>query len=212
MTLLPPQTPRQMLFAQARKIIYVFLLSLNVFVLWHLAKAYSTELVAEHGLIENLQLGMLIITTISFGMQAFFNRIHRTVLLLLCSLCAAACIRELDAYFEAIFPVISWKFCWIFPIVAIIYNLIHRKCAIDALISFLRSNCFNMLVTAIIIIIPLAQLLGHRSFLNDLMEHPGVNTYLLRRIMEEPIELMGYLQILLASIEFYIEAQLRKKH
>lgn len=212
MTLLPPQTPRQMLFAQARNITYFTILCLFVLILWKLAEMHSTDFVAEGGVLENMQLGILLLTSLSFGIQAIFNKIHRPVLLLLASLTAAAVIRELDAFFDDFLPIISWKFCWLLPISAIIYNIRRGKAALDALISFQRSNCFTMLVTAAIIIIPIGQILGHRSFLNDMLEHPGVNTYLLRRIMEEPIELMGYLQILLASIEFYIEAQLRKKH
>ena len=212
MTTLPPETPRQMLFAQLRKLGYVAVLCICVLVLWLLAGIYTTEFVAEHSLLENIQLAIMIITTLSFGIQTILNKVHRPTLMLLTALAAAACVRELDAYFEAILPIISWKFCWAFPIAALIYNLRHQQAARESLVSFLRSNSFNMLVTAAIIIIPMAQLLGHRSFLTDLLEDPDVDTYLLRRILEEPIELMGYLQILLASLEFYIEAQLRKTH
>ena len=212
MTTLPPETPRQMLFAQLRKLGYVAVLCICVLVLWLLAGIYTTEFVAEHSLLENIQLAVMLLTSISFGIQATLNKIHRPTLLLLTALAAAACVRELDAYFDAILPIISWKFCWAFPIAALIYNLRHLPEARESMISFLRSNSFNMLVTAAIIIVPMAQLLGHRSFLSDMIENPEVDTYLLRRILEEPIELMGYLQILLASLEFYIEAQLRKTH
>ena len=62
-----------------------------------------------------------------------------------------------------------------------------------------------MMMTAVVIIIPVAQCLGHRSFLVDLMGDDNLNAFLMRRILEEPIELLGYVQILLASIEFAIE-------
>ncbi len=64
-----------------------------------------------------------------------------------------------------------------------------------------------MMMTAIII--PVAQCLGHRSFLADLLGAPCIDSHLVRRIVEEPIELLGYLQILLASIESALE--LRRK-
>jgi hypothetical protein len=57
---------------------------------------------------------------------------------------------------------------------------------------------------------------GALSFHGVLDIHPGedegndqVDAHLVRRIMEEPIELLGYIQILLASIECMLE--LRKK-
>ena len=200
------KTPRQLLFTQARQVAYVAVMCLVVILLWQLADLYkNTMFVGEFGLIETAQTAILLLASLSLGIQACGNRIYRPLLLLLGSLTLAAAIREQDAFFEHALPGISWYFCWIFPIAAIIYVIRLRRNSLPAFIAFLRSNSFNMMITASIIIIPIAQLLGHRSFLEDLINNPAVNTSQLRRIIEEPIELLGYLQILLATLEFHIE-------
>ena len=179
---------------------------LAVILLWKLADLNKTPLfVGEYGFIETTQTAVLLLATLSLSIQACGNRIYRPLLLLLASLTLAAAIREQDAFFEQAIPGISWYFCWVFPVAAIINIIRLRRNSLPSFIAFLRSNSFNMMITAAIIIIPIAQLLGHRSFLEDLINNPAVNTGQLRRIIEEPIELLGYLQILLATLEFHIE-------
>jgi hypothetical protein len=177
-----------------------------VILLWKLADLNKNAVfVGEYGPIETAQTAILLLATFSLGIQACGNRIYRPLLLLLGSLTFAAAIREQDAFFEHALPGISWYFCWGFPIVTIIYVIRLRRNSLPAFIAFLRSNSFNMMITAAIIIIPIAQLLGHRSFLNDLINDPDINASIVRRALEEPIEMIGYLQILLATAEFHIE-------
>lgn len=186
-----------------RRVIYLIIMSLVVVLLWKLADIYKSDLVIEYGLIESAQSVLCLLITTSFALQAIWNKEQRALLLFLASLGLTALIREQDSWFETHLPAVSWYFCWIFPAATII-NLFAKRAG-NSVLQFLQSGSFNMMFTAIVIILPVAQLLGHRSFLEDLMNTPGINTVILRRLVEEPVELMGYLQILLASIEFQVE-------
>lgn len=186
-----------------RRVIYLAFVCLVVLLLWKLADIYKSALVVENGPIELIQTGICLLIAISFGLQAIDDTEQRPLLFLLTSLALAAGIREQDAWFDLHLPYISWYFCWIFPIAAII-NLCAKRAG-RCIQQFLQTGSFNMMFTAIVIIIPVAQLLGHRSFLVDLMDTPDLDSTLLRRVIEEPVELLGYLQIFLASIEFRIQ-------
>ncbi len=171
--------------------------------LWKLSDYYKTETFAEHGLIENLQLATLILSTLIFVLSALKSSFYRPVLFLLASLTAFCCIRELDSLFDKILPVISWKFSFLFPIGALIYAYKKRKDLRKPLVNFLSSTAFDLMFTAMIIFIPLAQCIGHRSFIEDAvgqMEHIS----LIRRLIEESMEFMAYVLILLASIEVHL--------
>ena len=65
------------------------------------------------------------------------------------------------------------------------------------------------MITAAVIMIPVAQCMGHRSFLADLLGIHKQEAVLIRRVFEETIELIAYLTIFLSSIESLIE--FRKK-
>ncbi len=196
---------RQLFFTQTRQIGYVIILSLVVILLWKLADVYKSELIVENGPVELAQSAILLLTTISLCVQAYCNRSYRPLMLLLAALAFAAGIREQDAVLDEYIPVVGWKFAWLFPIAAIAYTLSNWRSNLRMFTEFLRSNSFSMMISALIIIIPVGQLLGHRSFLADLINAPDINASILRRVLEEPIELIGYLQILLATAEFHIE-------
>lgn len=192
-----------------RQGIYLLILTLIVFVFWQIGDVYKSATVQEYGLFETTQSIVLFLIALSFGIQAVKNKSYRAILVLLCGLALAALIREQDAYLDKTIPYIGWTWCWIFPITGLIILIRQLRKETATFAQFLRSHSFHMMMTALIIIIPIAQCLGHRSFLADLLGNPEMDSHLVRRIMEEPIELLGYVQILLASIEAALE--LRKK-
>lgn len=200
---------KQTVRATIRQGIYLIILTLIVFIFWQVSDVYKSATVQEYGLFETAQSVVLFLIALSFGIQAARNKSYRAILLLLCGLALAALVREQDAYLDKAIPYIGWTWCWIFPITGLVILIRQLRRETATFTHFLRSHSFHMMMTALIIIIPIAQCLGHRSFLADLLGDPSIDSHLVRRIMEEPIELLGYLQILLASIESALE--LRKK-
>lgn len=196
---------KKVIFGNIRQIIYIALLVGIVCLLWKIADVHKSATVFEFGIFETLQSAVLPLVSVIFGIQAVICKKYRPVLIALCMLPLAAFIREQDAYLDAVVPAVGWKFAWIFPVIGLYYIIRHWSETKTALMVFLQSRTMQMMFASMVVLIPIAQCLGHRSFLADLISDPTVNAVLIRRIIEEPIELIAYVQILFSSIEFYIE-------
>lgn len=196
---------KHLIFCLTRQLIYLIILILSVLVCWKIGHTFKAATVQEYGFFESAQSLVLLLIALSFGAQACRNRECLPIFYCLSSLALAALVREHDAYMDQLLPIIGWSWCWIFPISGLFLLIRKRKTIGPALQAFLRSTSFHMMVAALITIIPIAQCLGHRSFLVDLLGDNQVDASLVRRILEEPIELIGYIQILLASIESIFE-------
>lgn len=202
-------TEKRTLFTLFRHAAYIGLQLLFVFGMWGLGNMFKEGLIEEYGILENIQSGVLLITAIILLGEAARHARYRAILFSLAMCITAALIREQDTFFDTHLPVISWKFCFIFPIMGL--AALWRQVRLDRtpLFEFFRSSSFGIMLMAFVTIVPLAQCLGHRHFIIDVLgteEDPR----LIRRFLEEPFELMGYFQILLATIEFYFEL-IRKK-
>lgn len=188
-----------------RQFLYLILMTLVVVGFWKIGEIFQNSAVMENGIFENLQVVVLGIVAILFGINAALNRTFRPVFFLMCMMALAAVIREQDAFFDELIPGIGWKWCWIFPVLGIISCIRNRGTLPGITERFLSSSTFHMMITAGIIMIPVAQCLGHRSFLVNLMNDPSYNATLIRRIMEETVELIAYCMLMLSAIESFIE-------
>lgn len=192
------------LFTLCRHAAYISLQLLVVFALWGLGAIYKEGLIEEFGILENFQSGVLLLASVILLGEAARHERFRAVLFSLAMCTTAAFIREQDAFLDEYLPVISWKFCFIFLTMGL--AVLWRQVRTDRapLFEFFRSSSFGIMLMAFVTIVPLAQCIGHRHFVIDVLgseEDPR----LIRRFLEEPFELMGYIQILLASVEFYFE-------
>ena len=193
----------------ARQIIYLVVLSLIVVGFWKIGDIYKNGAVLENGIFEVIQSVVLALAALIFGISSLRNKELRPVLFLMSMMMLSADIREQDAFFDELIPVIGWKWCWIFPVVGIV-NIIRNRSSLQTQVNtFLTSNSFHMMMTAAILMIPVAQCLGHRSFMADLLNNKMYDAVLVRRILEELVELIAYIMLVFAAIESMLEC--RKK-
>ena len=183
-----------------RQMLYL-VVCMCVMLLQHLAARHWHEnTYAENGLVENMQFAFLVAACLVFFVQAFVRRERRTVLFFLSGLCALGACREMDRVLDELIPVLSWKVGILFVIAPIVFALMRRGEAMDCLARFLCSRSFTMLCGAFTVVLVLAQLIGHKPYLKAVfvdMEHFGT----IKEMVEESIETIGYVMILLASIE-----------
>ena len=201
---------KDIIFRTSRLIIYFFILLFEVLILWKVAKQYNASTFSEHGPIENCQLVVLAVTSLLFLKDAIRNKEYRPLLLFLSSLTLFATIREQDHFFEKIFPVISWKFAWLFPLTAVYYAFKKRAGLKKIFFFFLNSSAFQLMFMAMIVFIPVAQCIGHRSFIANAVGS-SENLIFIRRMIEESTELTAYLIILLSSIEMHLSLKKRNQ-
>ena len=184
-----------------RQTLYFMLVFSFIFFIHFLADIYKSKTFDEHQIVENLQLIFLFLSGSFFVAEAVFYKKYRTVLLLLASLCFFASFRELDKFFDRNMPFISWKVAYLFPLSAIIYAKFHFKNLRNTLIDFYSSPAFFMMCCAMIIVLPIAQCIGHGSFVREVLGDFRVGD--IKEFFEESCETMGYFIILLSSIETY---------
>ena len=180
--------------------VYFFILLFLVLGLWAITKHYGASTFAEGGAVENMQLALVLISSFIFLNESTRNTLYRPLLLFFATLTLFAFIREQDAFFEKNIPLISWKFAWFFPLLGA-WNLFKKRKDFKKIIfSFLNSLAFQLMFMAMIVFIPLAQCIGHRSFIENAVGQTD-NLSHIRRLIEESMELMAYALILLSSIE-----------
>lgn len=199
------------LFNCLRQALYFFLCILFTLSLRIAATYFKAETFKEFGLIENLQLTLLALSGVAFTYLSVISQKFRPLLIGLSSLCVFAFCRELDSFFDVHLPVISWKFCYIFPLIAGIYFFKKRKKVKNILLLFCTSPAFYMMCSAMIVFIPLAQAIGNRGFISTVLPDAH-DVILMRRFIEESAEILAYFLILLSSIEFYISLIHKKKN
>ena len=209
---------------------YFLLLIVVMQGVYQVAERYGRLTFYEGGPIENAQLVLLALSAFLFGVQAIILKNHRALLLGLGSLCVFAFCRELDAFWDKRLPVIGWKFAFLFPLAAGGYALSRWQSFRKSLVLFLASPAFYLMMAAMIIIIPVAQCVGHKPMIKNAV---GVNVDLytnknmraledayvdislnidirsIRRLFEESTEFMGYTLIILSALELFF--LLRKK-
>lgn len=184
-----------------RQFVYFCLIFMFVAMLQVLAELYQGQTFSEGGIVENIQLGLLLSSGFIFLVQLRLRPEYACVLWLLASCSFLAACRELDALFDQIIPVISWRIGFIFPLIALYKAFQYRYCLKKTLIRFYTSPSFYMMCCAMIIIIPLAQYIGHRPFVINVLGYNDITD--IKELFEEACEAIGYLLIFLSSIECY---------
>ncbi len=115
-----------------------------------------------------------------------------------------------DSLFDTLIPFISWKFCYLFPLTALVYLYQKRKSLKKPLLLFCTSPAFYMMCSAMFIFIPLAQAIGNRSFISTVLPDAH-DIILMRRFIEESAEVLAYFLLLISSLEFYISLLKKSK-
>jgi hypothetical protein len=181
--------------------VYLFITILATFSLWGFGHIFHDTAFAEHGLVENLQLTVLSATTLSFLLLSCPKTPYRALSILFGTLCLTAFCRELDAWFDALW-VLGWQFALLFPVLALIYIVRHLADFRKTVVIFCQSSAFFLMYCATIVFGPIAQCIGHRDFFVDVLGVESDNR-LVRRLLEESVEYIGYILLLLAAFEFY---------
>ncbi len=185
-----------------RQFFYLALMMSFIFFLHFLARHYYSETFAENGVVENIQLSLLLTSGIIFTVYGCINKEYRHVSLMLASVCLLAACRELDAVLDKKIPEVSWRVGFVFPFAAVVYAWKERNNTLKPLCSFLSSPAFFMMCNAVIIILPIAQCIGHRPFVINVLGESQMRE--IKEFFEEATEAMGYFLILLSSFEYGI--------
>ena len=202
------QEEKNIIYRLCRQFIYFALIFAFIFGLHFFASIYNKDTFEENGMVENIQLVLLLCSAFSFLWQIEKNKDFKTVLLLLSSCCLLAACRELDATFDKIIPVVHWKFAFIFPLIAFAYAYKHYADLRQCLFKFFNMPAFYIMYLTVILICPIAQCVGHRPFVKNVLGISHIGN--IKELYEESLEVIGYFLIFLSSIEMYFN--LKEEH
>ena len=194
---------RPKVYACLRYLIY-FVLTVGVAQLIRsLSAIYLDKTFVEFGIVENVQIALVLLSALSFGVQVMCSQKDRALLLFFASLCGFAFIRELDHYFECLMPCISWKFAVLLPLGAGAYLLYDRKQALKSVMAFIGTPAFSLMTMMMFIFIAVAQVIGNKQLISNVLVYEQLDVSLARRFIEESVELIAYFVLFLSSIEFH---------
>lgn len=157
----------------------------------------------EGSWVEWFQLMLLGATSSLYFYEAFFSNPHQTIFHFLGCLSAFAAIREMDAFLDRVIPLIGWKIGFVFILYALFSAYAHRKSFLRQIRIFLNTHSMVILWAGFIVAVPIGQLLGHGDFLQALMGDNYDRDY--KRVIEETLELMGYILVFAGSVEAAVE-------
>lgn len=153
----------------------------------------------EDNPIENIQVLILVSTAAVFGFGAWLERPMRELFTLLCLVSAFAAIRELDGFFDKM-PFIRWEMPDAVIVVAGVWlGLRSRQILISQTESFISSVPFGVLWAGIVVVVIIAQLIGHGRFLEMALGDDYRRDY--KRVIEETCELCGYFILFFGALE-----------
>ena len=188
------------LFSIIRQAIYFVLCVAFMFGIIAVTRHFGAEVFDENRLIENLQLLLLLASGLVFFTKACLCRRHSTVLALCAALAMFGACRECDNILDKLLPIISWRIGLLFMLATVIYTIKNFKNFMPALLEFANTPAFFLMCSAITIVGPIAQLIGHRPLLQAaLPAHQDIGQ--IKELFEECAESAGYFILFLASIE-----------
>ena len=191
-----------------RQVIYFVTIACGGLILRALTSHYRTSTFWEYGIVENIQLTLLLLTAGIFGVNAFVLKQNRGLFFFFMGLCLLASCRELDSYFGDRLPVIGWKFGYLFPLVGLGLFIRRKEEARKSFFHFLKTPAFQMM-SLVIVMLLIAQILGHRPFIEEAYGK-RIDSRAVRRIFEEGLECMAYLLLLLSAVECYFDFSKKK--
>ncbi|MBR4675205.1 MAG: hypothetical protein IKP00_12130 [Victivallales bacterium] len=174
-----------------------------------LASVLKGQTFREYGVVENLQLCEVLLSCAIFLVLAFYKKNFRNLSIIFAGLCALAACRELDSFFDRLIPYVGWRLGFLFVFAALVNALLHFEQSRSELFLFLRHPSFEIMICAMILILPVAQCVGHRRFIVDVLEEEHVGR--IKELLEESLETIGYFVLLCSALELFCKHDGSKK-
>lgn len=200
---------KQTLYFGFRQVIYIVGCFAIISFQHLLAAKYLNETFHEHGVVENLQLGELLLTIALFCTTAFRIKEFKRLAPLFAGLCALATCRELDNFLGSTIPILGWKIGFLFVLLTGTYALKHWQETRKEFFQFIRHPAFGIMLGAMLLILPIAQCVGHKSFIVHVLQEEHVGR--IKELLEESIETIGYFLLFCSAIELLFTPQRQRK-
>lgn len=162
-------------------------------------------LFSENGFIEWLQFAFLTLLFIVLTSSSVVFSKLRELLLLPASCSILAMAREQDKTLDALVPFFGWQVIFFLIVPLVLYQFRNWQSLRRQLFKFATSPAMGVFLTAIVVILPLAQCIGDSDYLRAAMGEDYIRKY--KTMFEESMELYGYLILLCGAVETVLFAR-----
>lgn len=160
---------------------------------------WGAEAFSEGHIVEWTQFSLIAFSAALLMVSAWRLSRWRSLLGVLGSIAALASVRELDSLLDNNLP-LGWKGpAAVCALAGAAFALCQRAAFARQVESFVQTPGFGILWVGLVVVVAFAQLVGHEPFLATLFAEDYYGR--LKRIVEELLELFGYVLILIGSIE-----------
>ncbi len=155
--------------------------------------------------VENLQMLLLALTAIIYAAIAKLSAKDHGVLAKAIALLAAfAVIREGDAFWDRVIPVLGWELLGTLVFAALVYVIVQGSHYFPRQVAtFMGMRGMTLAWAGFMVAIPLAQIVAHGPLFQLIMGAEYMNTF--KRMIEETLELVGYMMIFFSSVEHFYQ-------
>jgi hypothetical protein len=183
-----------------RYLVYTVLLLVGVRLLVRSVASGQVGAFKEGGPVENLQVALLGTAALALFLGAWRDPVRRALFLVMGAGVCLAVVRELDSVFKLVFPVLEWKPpFFLVAVPTAIYAWVRRRSLWAQVQAFTGRASFGVLWAGFVVVAVFAQSVGHRGLLEPVLGDAydrGV-----KRVVEEGLEALGYLLVLVGSLE-----------
>lgn len=160
----------------------------------------------EGGPVENTQLFLIMGTGSLLFAGAMSAKVFRELFIVLALLTALASVRELDSFLDRLNPFFGWRLPGGIVIACgIAFAWRKRRKLWPQSARFLTLRSFAVLWAGFMLVGVFAQLIGHGTLLEMVMGDDYRRDY--KRVIEETIELAGYLILFFGGVESWCQAR-----
>lgn len=194
-----------------RLLVYALMLGvLSVWMLWG-AVRYDELFYEEVGPVEILETVFALFSALIFLWTARLDSVRTFCSVLLAGLFFCMTVRESDYFLDVLVGRHTWK-----GIVALIliglffYTASRMKEAYRSVLVFINRPCFGVFTSGVLVLVIFSRLFGYGPFWLAIMDDQSYR--IVKTIVEEGVELMGYFLILISSFEYFHDARIGRKH
>jgi len=188
--------------------IYAVFIGIIAFgVLWG-ATQFGKQFYAETGPVEIMETVFALVTALVFLSVGRLDRQKESFVALMASLLFCAVIRESDYFLDVLVGRNTWKVLVGLLVVLTFFHVRRNfQSILESLMDFLSQPSFGILISGALVLVVFSRLFGYGDFWKDLIE--GKLYRVVKTIVEEGVELMGYFLILVSSWEYRCAVRMR---
>lgn len=193
-----------------RTFVYALLLAgIAVGMMWgavHVGPSFYDEL----GAVETAETVFAITTALIFLLAGRMDSRSEPCAVVVATLLFCAFVRESDYLLDEMVGRHAWKVIVTLILVLLVFYAmrnLHR--IVDSVSHFVMQPSFGVFMSGVLVLIIFSRLFGYGPFWKELIE--GSYYRVIKTIVEEGVELMGYFLILVSSCEYFHDARMARE-